>query len=138
MKFFFDRNIAKQLARMLNGWDIPNDLVHSDDDDRFDKNSSDIFILQTLSKERPKPVFLTADLNMKCKYPEERQALHDSGLTVFFFKKGFNNLVIEVQGQKALKIWKNIVEAAKHCSRPMAFAIGTNGKIENLGLTKNL
>lgn len=138
MKFFFDRNIANRLVRVLNEWSTSDDLLHQDDDDRFEKTSSDVFIIQTLSKERPRPIFLTADLNIRRKYPEERRALRDSGLIVFFFKKGFHNLPIRVQAQKAIGIWDEIVEKATQCSKPVAFSVGPNGKIEEHGLTKNL
>ena len=138
MKFFFDRNIARQLARVLAGYETKHEVLHEDDDPRFRKDSKDVFVINALAHEKPKPVFLTADLNMRSKYPREREALAESGLTVVFFRKTFHNLPVHTQATKLLKAWPRIVEATCRCSRPTAFEVNANGKIEEIGPTGTL
>ena len=75
MDFFFDRCLALRLARILQAYDIENEITHQDDDARFTCTDEDADIIQTLSQDTPKPVFLTADLNMGYRNPNERQAL---------------------------------------------------------------
>ena len=42
MKFFFDRNIAARLARMLDQFDDVHTIRHHDDDGRFTPTTPDI------------------------------------------------------------------------------------------------
>ena len=67
MKFFFDRNMSVHIARMINHFDRKNNVVHQDDDSRFEDDSEDTFIIEELSRERPKPVWITADLSQRRK-----------------------------------------------------------------------
>jgi hypothetical protein len=138
LKFFFDRNIAVRLVRMIAAYDADNEVVHEDDDDRFKPNSDDISILRALSEEDPKPVFLTGDLNMRSRYPLERKALRESGLRVVFFRKTFHNLDVHTQAQKLVKAWPDIAKATWRCAVPTAFEVNANGKIEALGPTRSL
>lgn len=138
MKFFFDRNIAKQLARMLDGYDTEREVLHLDDDPRFNPRSEDVFIIEALASERPKPVFLTGDMNMRTKHPQERKALAASGLTVVFFRKTFHNTPVHVQAMKLLKAWPDIVNQAGACDRPTAFEVSANAKLIRTCLTKDL
>jgi hypothetical protein len=138
LKFFFDRNIAVRLARMLSALDAQHQVVHQDDDPRFCRRSEDVFIIATLAAEHPKPVFLTADLNMRAKYPHERKALSESGLTLVFFRRTFHNLDFYVQAAKLVKIWPTIVAGTGRCRCPTAFEVTPNAKLVELGPTKSL
>jgi len=138
LTFFFDRNIAIRLVHMVNGFETTHTVIHLDDDKRFKHTSKDVFIIKTLSKENPMPVFLTCDLNMRSKYPEERKALQNSGLTVIFFRKTFDKLSIHKQSIKMMVAWEQIVPAVAECRQPTAFEVSQNGKLRLLGPTQNL
>ena len=138
MRFFFDRNIAPRLAHGLAGFYPDDGIVHQDDDKRFTKDSKDVFIIQTLAQQDPPPVFLTCDLNMRRKYPDERKALANSGLSVVFLKKNWNNLPFPEQARKIITAWPSIIEATEDLRIPTAFEITVNGKIERLGPISNL
>jgi len=56
VKFFFDRCISVHIARMLSHFDRENNIVHQDDDARFQADSPDAEIINTLAAEIPKPV----------------------------------------------------------------------------------
>ena len=137
--FFFDRCLPLRLARMLDGYDQQNHIMHQDDDKRFDCKDEDVFIVQALSQEDPKPVFITADVNMYTRKPNERKALRESGLTCVFFKKRFNNLPVHDQAMKVLKLWPEIVEQTSRCRHPYAFEVSPAAtKLHRYCLTKDL
>lgn len=123
MNFFTDRNIAVRLARMLDAYDAQNTIRHQDDDSRFDKDTSDVVLLKTLGAEDPKPVFITADLNLFKRDPDERRALGESSLTVVFLRKRFHSLPFHTQAVKLLKIWPSIVSETSRARQATAFEI---------------
>lgn len=138
MKFFFDRNVAKRLANMLAGFATEHVVIHQDEDGRFKVNSQDVFIINALANENPKPVFLTGDLNMRSRYPHERKALSGSGLTLVFFRKTFHQIPVHTQAVKLLSAWPAIVKETCRCRIPTAFEVNANGKIAEIGPTSNL
>jgi len=121
MNFFFDRNIAIHLVRMLDAYDIENAIRHLDDDARFDATDKDEYIIKTVAEDDPRPVFITADVNMYTRNPNERRALAGSGLTCVFIKKGFHNQAFHQQAVNLLKIWPDIVRDTTRCRVPTAF-----------------
>jgi hypothetical protein len=123
---------------MIAGFDTDHEIMHEDDDTRFRRDSEDVLIISVLARENPKPVFLTSDLNMRSRYPHERKALAESGLTIVFFRKTFHNLPVHAQAMKLLKAWPELVEAASRCRIPTAFEVTTNGKIEEIGPTASI
>jgi hypothetical protein len=42
MRFFFDRNMSKYLARAIDSLDRDNEIRHHDDDPRFNQRTTDI------------------------------------------------------------------------------------------------
>ena len=138
MKFFFDRCIPIRLVRMLAAFDPEHEIVHEDDDPRFDPRSEDVFIIETLAGENPKPMFLTGDLNMRSKVPHERKALKESGLKIVFFRKTFHNVSMEDQAVKLIKAWPAIKNATCRCASPTVFEVTVNGKIIRYCLTRAL
>ena len=123
---------------MLDGYETEHNACHLDDDRRFDPRSEDVFIIGALASEKPRPVFLTGDLNMRTKHPQERKALALSGLTVVFFRRTFHNTPVHVQAIKLLKAWPDIVRQTTTCDRPTAFEVTANAKLLRTGLTKDL
>lgn len=142
MIFFFDRNIPCHLARMLGHFDRKNNIVHQDEDARFDRDSEDVHIIETLASANEKPYWITADLS-QLKVPAERAALRDSGMTIFFCKR--HSVSPHHQAIKILVLWPRIVELAETVRVPTAFEVpfGTiggklNDKITRLGNTADM
>lgn len=121
MTFFFDRNISVHIARMLNHYDRENNIIHQDDDGRFEPDSEDVHIIKTLSSETEKPHWMTADIS-QLKNPAERAALRDSGMTIFFCKK-MAAVSRHHQSVKMLVIWPQILERAATVKLPTAFEV---------------
>jgi len=139
VNFFMDRNIGVRLARMLDAYDAKNTVRHQDDDSRFDKNTTDRELLTTLANEKPRPVFLTADLNMYKRRPDERKALAESRLTVVFLRRRFHHLPFHTQAVKLLKLWPQIVMETGRARQATAFEITPAAtKTERLGPTADL
>lgn len=105
---------------MLAAFDRDNNIVHQDDDSRFEPTSTDTHIISTLAEECPKPVWITSDISQR-KVPEERRALRNSAMTIFFFRK--NNGAPHFQALKALAIWPTLVKYAATAKEPTAFQV---------------
>lgn len=120
MTFFFDRCIALPIARMLGAFELIHNVIHQDEDGRFENDSEDIEIINTLALESPRPVWITADIAQR-RVNAERAALRDSGMTIFFCKR--NNLTPHLQSLKMLAIWPTVVSRAVNVRVPTAFEI---------------
>jgi hypothetical protein len=137
--YFFDRNIGVRLARMLDAYDGQHTVRHLDDDTRFPKTVSDIDMIHVLSTDNPRPVFVTADVNMRTRIPEERNALAGSELTCVFLRRGFHALPFHTQAVKLLSIWPEIVRETIRCSEPTTFEVAPAAiKVQRLCPTRNL
>jgi hypothetical protein len=136
--FFFDRCLAVRLARMLDAYDRDHTVRHLDDDRRFGPTTPDVEWITAIAAEDPKPALVTADLRVR-RNPPERQALRDSGLTIFFFRAGFHDLNLHQQAVKLLTIWPEIVKQATRAAEPTAFEITAAArKVDRLCRTSQL
>jgi hypothetical protein len=109
VKFFFDCNIARPIARAIGNLELNHRVVHQLDDGRFEPSSEDTYIINTLAAEDPKPIWITHDLSQR-RNPEERAALQDSGMTIFFWRR--NRLTPHHQALKMIAVWPAVVDSA--------------------------
>lgn len=138
MTYFFDRNIPIRIARMLDAYECVHQVIHQDDDARFSPQTRDIELLESLSAELPKPIFVTADVHIR-RRPHERKALAESELTVVFLKGGFLNQSMHAQAMKILGIWPELVKTTTRAKEPTAFEItAAFKKLNRLGSTASL
>ena len=138
MVFFFDANLSVYIARMLAQFDRQSVIRHLCDDRAFRRDDEDVVIIEKLSQEDPKPVFITSDSNIGRK-PVERHALRNSGLTCVFFRKSFAGLNFQTQAWKIVKLWPQIVEETGNCHQPTAFEVFSKANnVEFFSLTKDL
>jgi hypothetical protein len=138
MVFFFDANLSVYIARMLAQFDRQSVIRHLFDDRAFNRDDEDVVIIDKLSHENPKPVFVTADTNIG-RRPLERHALKNSGLSCVFFRKSFLGLGFHTQAWKIVKLWPQIAEEASKCKQPTAFEIFSKAnRVEFFCLTKDL
>ena len=82
MKYFFDRCMSIKLCKMVAMWESgKHDVVHHDDDGRFDENTKDVEWISSLSRDKIAPIVVSGDTKI-LKIPDEVAALRESGLTV--------------------------------------------------------
>ncbi len=80
MNFFFDRNIARQFARMIDAFDGEN--IIRPYDDRFDHKTTDIEWMSELGSDKEDWFVLSADARiLRCE--KELLALRSSDITFF-------------------------------------------------------
>lgn len=140
MKFFFDRNISEHLAKIIAAYDRANTIVHQDRDARFDPRTTDEDLIMAVGQESPKPVWVSADIAQKKKNGVERLALVNSGMTLVFFRGGFNSTPFHQQAVKILTVWPNIVQLTQYAKGPTLFEVSngmSSNKVEDLGLVKD-
>ena len=123
---------------MLDAYETDHTITHLDDDSRFVPETADVDWIEAIAAEEPKPILVTADINIARK-PVERQALRASGLTVVFLKSRFHQLPFHTQAVKLLTIWPELVDKVSRCREPTAFEITPAAtKMRRLGPTVTL
>lgn len=140
MNFFFDNAVSPKLVCSLRTLEMNSEdvFIHLLEDRRFEHSSPDEFIIGTIAKDSPKPVWLTADKSQATRGSAERLALRNSGLSVVFFAKGYGNLPIHLLASKIIAVWPEIRRAVSSCRVPTAFTVRINGSIEELFPTANM
>jgi len=124
---------------MMAHFDRENTIQHLDDDVRFEQDSDDVFIIETIANDNPKPIWITADIAQK-RILVERAALAESGMNVGFFKRFQKGMTFHDQALRILTVWPSIVELCSRVRVPTAFEIssGSTRKVDLLGPTSSL
>lgn len=123
---------------MIDVFEVEHAVTHQDDDARFPADTPDVDLIQGLAGDDPKPVLVTADINIR-RRPVERQALAASGLTVVFLKARFHDLSFHQQAVKLLGVWPELVRQTTRVREPTAFEITAAAKkVTRLGPTQRL
>jgi len=135
MKFFMDRNLPQQLARLIEVFDQSCEIRHLDDSE-FADTTADVDWLRTVGSWTPKPAILCGDGRI-LKNRAEAQALRDAGLTFFYLAEGWVNLPWAEQVWKMIKVWPSIVADARP-RRPTVYRITVQLKVERFCLTDEL
>jgi len=69
----------------------------------------------------------------------EREAIRESGLTAFFFKKSWVHISIWERAWKVVRLWPEIYAIADRTTEPTVFNIPIRStKIEKYSLTRDL
>jgi hypothetical protein len=139
MRFFLDRNMPPQLAKIVAAADPQTLIRHHNDDPRFHEKTTDIEWITTLGTDGVPPwVALSCD-GWILKNRAERLCLKSANLTFFYLKQAWLHIPMEEKGWKFLRIWPLIKAAAQKIHTPSIFEIPINGtKFVNIGPTKNL
>lgn len=137
MNFFFDRNVAFRLARMIAGYE--SSLINVEHhDERFEKTTSDIDWMHAVAQRTEDWAVVSGDGRI-LRNAAERAVLAESGLTFFLLKSGWLNLPIHDQACKLLKIWPKMTEAATEAREPSVFEIPISApKVEFIAFTARL
>ena len=109
MRFFFDRNAPVRTARILAIYEGQNghEVRHHDDNSRFDRNSKDTYILDSLYEEDPEWIFVGGDGKI-LKNKVELSVLADHNLTYLLFNKQWCGKGIEDTCWMLIKGWPKI------------------------------
>ena len=131
MRFFFDRNMSKLLARMVDVFDRNHSVVAHDDDDRFSPNTPDVEWIKILADDAPSWIIISGDGRI-LKNRTELSALKEAKLTFFCLSNQWMHMnIYREQAWKFIKVWPTIVENAQGTS-PRIFEIsgGAGLKVE--------
>lgn len=128
MKFFFDRNMPPQLARMVDALEPEHTARAHDDDDRFTPTTPDIEWIEALGVDDPPWVVLSGDGRI-LRNKAELAVLREAKLTFFCMSKPWMHMKIYEKAWKFIKAWPEIVENAKGTT-PRIFEVSGGGKVE--------
>src|SRR5947208_1955029 len=134
MKFFFDRSIPIALARMVRAIDGANlEIVHHDEDPRFNPKTTDIEWLQAIRGDGDPPWIIVSGDGAILKNKVERQVLDEVGLPYFCLDGAWPKKEIYEYAWKFMKVWPKIVATAKNSKgRIFKISAGSSLKIEKL------
>jgi hypothetical protein len=129
MRFFLDNCLAVRHARALNEMVKPeHSFAHLQD--KFPPGTKDEEWIRSLGREGGW-VVISGDYRIG-KNAHERQAWHESRLTVFFLKKGWTNIPPLQQHAKLALILDDIVDHARSAPAGSGFSVALNGKIQRV------
>jgi len=131
MRFFCDRNVPPQLARMVDVFDRQNTIRAYNDDDRFSETTADVEWIRVLATDGDPPWIIISGDGRILKNQIELAALKDSQLSFFCLAKPWMTMKIQDQAWRFVKVWPDIVENAKG-SNPKIFEVsgGSSLKVE--------
>jgi len=98
--------------------------------DKFAANTKDEEWIRALGREGDW-IVISGDYRIR-KNAHEREAWHESGLTVFFLKKGWTNIPPLLQHSKLALVLDKIIDKASRARPGSGFSIAVSGKIEQV------
>lgn len=129
MKFFLDNCLAIRHARALNEMVKPaHSFTHLQE--KFPSDVKDEKWITELGREGDW-IIISGDYRIG-KNAHEREAWHQSGLTVFFLNKGWTNISLMLQHSKLALILDDIIKCAESARRGSGFIVSVHGKIEKV------
>ena len=110
MRFFFDNNLSKRLARAIGELSATEgvDVVHLTE--KFPDDTPDVDWIDTLAAEEDWVVISQERL---IKNPLEKEALRRSGLTAFILVKGWSKYQHWDKAAQMVRWWPRIMEMAE-------------------------
>lgn len=136
MTFFADENFTIHGVRLLEAFDLQNEIRHLTDS--FDKGTPDVEWLGGVSTWIPKPIVVGGDGRI-LRNKVERQALRDADLSFVYLAPGWTNLRWQDMAWKLVRIWPDVVKNVERSRQATVFEIKTTSlKVELRGTTRNL
>ena len=135
MRFFFDRNMAPQLARMVDVLEREHIARSYYDDDRFQETDSRCGVDSAHSPPMTRPGLSSAATGDILRNKTELSALKEARLTFFCLSRTWMHMSLYEQAWKFIKTWPQIVENAKGTT-PRIYEIsgGAGLKVERVPL----
>ena len=131
MKFFLDNNLSPRFAQALQALegDGGHEVVHLRS--KFSGDAKDVAWIRSLASEG-NWVIISGDMRISQR-EFEREAWLNSGLTAFFFAKGWTNIKFWDQAWRLIKWWPAIVEQAQNICPGAGFVVPLkSAKLEQL------
>jgi hypothetical protein len=130
VRLFLDNCLAVRHARALHSILEPegHSVVHLRD--KFTADIPDAKWLHELGKEGDW-VVISGDVRI-VRNAHEREAWHQSGLTVFFLKPGWTNIAPLEQHAKFAHCLQDLIECARRAKPGSGFTVTPQGKIEQI------
>ena len=128
MRFFFDRNMPPQLARMVDALEREHTARAHDDDVRFTPTTPDVEWIATLGADAPPWIIISGDGRI-LRNKAELAALKEAKLTFFCMCKAWMHMGIYEWAWKFVKVWPDIVENAKGAT-PRIFEVSGGGGLK--------
>jgi hypothetical protein len=134
MRFFFDRNMPPQLARMVDVLEREHTARSYYDDERFIDTTPDVEWIRVLAADEPPWIIISGDGRI-LKNKTELSALKEAGLAFFCLSRTWMHMTLYEQAWKFIKTWPQAVENAKGTT-PKIFEIsgGAGLKVERIPL----
>jgi hypothetical protein len=133
MIFFFDRCMPRRLARMVDILETEHQIVHHDDDSRFNHKTTDIEWITALRGDQDPWIIVSGDGRI-LRNKAESAVLRESGLTFFCLSKQWPQMPLrEEYVWKFFRIWPEIVKKAD-ITRQRVFEVcgGSSLKVEEM------
>jgi hypothetical protein len=119
MNFFFDANVSPRISKILAVLNekeheithIPEHPLFTQNNNQYGNSTTDIEVIETLSKENNRWSVVSGDINI-INTAHERAALIKSGLSFFALDKNWGKAGVMEQAWKIIKIWNDIVRHA--------------------------
>lgn len=130
MKFFFDNNLAPNLAKALHALTSPygNEVIHLRE--FFAPSTPDIDWIKELAKDGAWTI-VSGDLRIT-RLAHEREAWRQSKLTGFFLASGWTHIPLWDQAWQLVKRWPDIEEQAKLVAPGAGFEVPIKGRLKQL------
>ena len=131
MRFFLDNTLPPRFAQVLEilEGDDGNKVVHLRS--KFPSETKDVDWIRTLASEGDW-VIISGDIRIS-QNQFERKAWSDSGLTAFFFAKGWTAIKLWEQAWRLIKWWPTIVDQAQKIRGGAGFVVPLKStKLEQL------
>jgi hypothetical protein len=123
MNFFFDRNMPRRLAHMVDIFELDHTVRHHDDDARFNPRTTDVEWLKGLAEDSAPWIIVSGDGRI-LRNAVERRALEETGFTYFCLSKQWLHMSFRTEyAWKFIKVWPQIVSTAETTTRRI-FEVG--------------
>lgn len=126
MRFFFDNNIAKQIARGIAQFALAQGIEIAHLTDKWDPSILDVEWIPSLRREGDW-IIVSGDLRIT-RSRVEQAAWYESGLTAFFFEESFSRKRFWAQAAEATRWFPIIIDTAKDCASGSGFKLPYHGK----------
>lgn len=129
MKFMLDENLPPALARALHELAKPsNEVMHLTQ--KFDRGIEDKQWMAALASEGDWAV-ITFDTSMRVD-PHVLRAWSESGLSVFFLRRGWREIDIWQKASRLVKLWPQITSFALGTRSGVCYLVPVSGEKFNI------
>ncbi len=125
MNFLIDNNLPIQLAKALNELCEPEEVRVEHIREKFGEDAKDLDWIQQLQKEGGWAVVSRDRFN---KNKLEKEAFHNSDITVFILSKGWKKLQYWDICTKLISKWPQLLKQTKLISKGGAFDVPVTGQ----------